>query len=136
MIVLVVRSRALHHHWRMAITSESIDRALYDLGNLHAGPELAFESDPTNLEMARLLAVVDTVNGGEEHPIDATWTQTDWPVFGVTGGKAKSIIEKLSGLIAKIRSALAELIQKITGAMSFSIGFTGPVLSVSVTFNS
>jgi len=45
----------------MAITSESIDRALYDLGNLHAGPELAFGSDPTNLEMARLLAVVDTV---------------------------------------------------------------------------
>jgi hypothetical protein len=51
------------------------------------------------------------------------------------GGK-DTVIEKLGELIAKLRSVLADLVRKIPGTVSFSIGLTGPVLSVSVNFNS
>jgi hypothetical protein len=51
----------------------------------------------------------------------------------VKGGKS-SVIEKLGELITKLRTALVDLVRTIAGAVSFSIGLTGPVLSVSVNF--
>lgn len=50
------------------------------------------------------------------------------------GKSSDWIVEKLGELITKLRSALAKLVKTIAGAVSFSIGLTGPVLSVSINF--
>jgi hypothetical protein len=118
---------------QMALTEQSIVRALNELDDLSTGVGVGLDSDPTSLEMARLLAVVDTANSGDEYLPDQAWTRTDTPYFGVKGGKS-SVIEKLGELITKLRTALVDLVRTIAGAVSFSIGLTGPVLSVSVNF--
>jgi hypothetical protein len=111
----------------MALTEQSIERALQELGGSSVDAVLDSDLDPTSLEMARLLKVVEVANGGNEPRAVTT--------FGMFGGK-DTVIEKLGELIAKLRSVLADLVRKIPGTVSFSIGLTGPVLSVSVNFNS
>jgi hypothetical protein len=118
-------AQSIGHACHMALTEESLDQALSQLALSGTGIDEAGGSDPSSLEMAELLKVVETANGGEELPSTA---------FGMAGGYGK-VIEKLGELITKLRSALAALVRKIAGAVSFSIGVTGPVLSVSVNFN-
>ena len=111
----------------MVMTAESIDQAVHQLDGFLSGVEVAFDSDPTSLEMAKLFAVVATANNGREDSAAA-----DWTAAGMFGGK--SIVEKLRELITKLREALARLVKTLQGVTSFSIGVTGPVLSISINF--
>jgi len=87
-------------------------------------------SDPHNNELARLLSVVETANSGDNSVRALGGTS-----YGVMGKSAEWMVEKLGELITKLRSALAKLVKAIAEAVSFSIGLTGPVLSISVNFN-
>lgn len=93
--------------------------------------EAGVNNDTTSVELARLFSVVNTANSGQDY--EDTQIQSH---HGLMGKSTNWIIEKLSELIMKLRSALTKLVKSIAGAASFSIGFTGPVLSVSVNFGS
>ena len=93
--------------------------------------EAGLNTDAASIELARLFSVVNTANSGLDY--GDTQIQSH---HGRMSKSANWIVEKLSELITKLRSALANLVKSITGAASFSIGLTGPVLSVSVNFGS
>jgi hypothetical protein len=118
----------------VALTPESIDLALAQLEADESGVTIVSDTssnaDPSSDELARLFSVVETANSGWNY----TQAPTELPFHGVKGKSASWIVEKLGELITKLRSALAKLVKTIVGAVSFSIGLTGPVLSVSINF--
>jgi len=115
------------HHWQMAITTESIDQAILELDGSRPSADIAFDSDQASLAMANLLAVVATANSGQEDSAGVDWMAT-------TAVAGRSIVERLRELITKLREALARLVETIQGVVSFSIGITGLVLSISINF--
>ena len=120
----------------MALTSESIDLALAQLDGEDSGigtaVDIGSNADTSSIELARLFRVVDIANSGSY----STQTEAEAPLYAVRGKGADWIVEKLGELIAKLRSAFVTFVKTIAGAISFSIGLTGPLLTVSVNFGS
>jgi hypothetical protein len=109
----------------MALTNGSIEQALLQFSRSGADFASAYQADRFDHEMSRLLSIVETANSGEDFT-DAS---------GFVDSAGQKIIEKLAELISKLRAALADLVRGITEVVSFSIGLSGPVLSVSVNFS-
>jgi hypothetical protein len=118
----------------MALTLDSINGALAQLNTDEGGvvsmPRSYSDAESKNYEFARLLAVVKTANDG----LEVDDAPTTLAASGMFGKPTDWIVQRLSELIAKLRSALSQLVEAIADAMSFSIGISGPLLSVNINF--